>query len=96
MIERAVKVSPRCPSFHGLHKMIEHSLEEGGGIATKEFTAHMAQMAEADARVLKQNRLYREELAAKKKETEQAPDSPAPGAAPKRKGKKGGAPAAES
>ena len=67
MIERAVKVSPKAPSFTGLHRMIEHSLSEGGGVATKEFTSHMAEQAEKEARIMKQNRLLREELGAKDK-----------------------------
>ena len=46
----------------GLHKMIEHALDESGGVSTKDFTAHFASVAEADARVLKQNRLFRQEL----------------------------------
>ena len=65
MLERATKVNPKCPTFVGLHKMIEHSLDEGGGLATREFTAFMAQVAEAVARILKQNRLLREEMASK-------------------------------
>ena len=68
MIERAVRVNPRAPSFEGLGKMTQHALDEGGGLATREFTAHMAQMAETEARILKQNRLFREELASKKKD----------------------------
>ena len=68
MIERAVRVNPRAPSFEGFSKMTQHALDEGGGLATREFTAHMAQMAETEARILKQNRLFREELAAKKKD----------------------------
>ena len=67
MIERAVRVNPRAPSFVGLHKMIEHALDESGGVAAREFTAHMATLAEAEARVLKQNRLLREELEARRK-----------------------------
>ena len=67
MIERAVKVSNKAPSCAGLHSMIEHALDEGGGIATREFTAHMATLPEAEARILKQNRLLREEIELKKK-----------------------------
>ena len=67
MIERAVRVNAKAPTFAGLHKMIEHSLDEGGGVATREFTAHMAQVAESEARILKQNRLLREELDSKRK-----------------------------
>ncbi|CAK0891661.1 unnamed protein product [Prorocentrum cordatum] len=62
-IERAVRVNPKAPSFQGLAKMTEHAPDEGGGLATREFTAHMAALAEQEARALKQNRLLREELA---------------------------------
>jgi hypothetical protein len=68
MIERAARVNPKAPSFQGLSKMVEHAMDEGGGVATREFTAHMAQQAESEARILKQNRLLREELDAKKKQ----------------------------
>ena len=61
-IQRAVRVNPRAPSFIGLHKMTEHSLDEAGGLATADFTQHFASVAEADARILKQNRLLRSEL----------------------------------
>ena len=44
--------------------MIEHALDERAGLATLEFTQHFATVAEADARILKQNRLLRAELAA--------------------------------
>ena len=48
-------------------------MDEGGGIATREFTAHMAAQAEAEARILKQNRLLREELEAKQKGGDKGP-----------------------
>ncbi len=50
--ERAAKVSDKSPSFVGLGKIIEHTLGEGGGVATREFTSHTATLAEAEARVL--------------------------------------------
>ena len=91
MLEKAVAVNPKSPSFHGLHRLIEHSLSEGGGVATRDFTAYMSQVAEADARVLKQNRLYREELATKTKtDKEEEPGSSVGSANPKRKPKKAG------
>jgi hypothetical protein len=61
-IQRAVRNNPKAPSFVGLHRMLEHSLDETGGLATTDFTQHFATIAEADARVLKQNRLFRQEL----------------------------------
>ena len=45
-------------------KMIEHALDERAGLATLESTQHLVTVAEADARILKQNRLLRPELAA--------------------------------
>ena len=69
MIERAVKLNPKCPVFTGLSKMIQHSLDDGGGVMTRDFTSHIAQQAEAEARILKQTRLLREELEAKQKDT---------------------------
>ena len=62
VIERAVRVNPKAPDFTGLHKMLEHRLDESGGIKAMNFTAHFAQLAEAEARVLRQQRLYRSEL----------------------------------
>ena len=61
-LERAVRACPRSPNFSGLGKMIEMNLSDGGGLRTDEFTKHFALVAEADARVMKQTRLLREEL----------------------------------
>ena len=63
-IQRAVAAGLRSPSCADLSKMIEHALDECAGLATLEFTPHLATVAEADARILKQNRLLRAELAA--------------------------------
>ena len=67
MLERAAKANPRSPDFTGLHMFIEHSLEEAGGIATRQFTEHIAKVAESEARILKQTRLLREETEHKDK-----------------------------
>ena len=61
-IQRATKANPASPSFTGLHQMVAHTLDETGGLAVQAFTAHFAGVAEAEARVLKQNRLLRTEL----------------------------------
>ena len=53
IIELAVKLN-----FH----MIHHVRSEGSGVTPKDFTAHMAEIAEKVARILKQNRLLREEI----------------------------------
>lgn len=42
MIERAARVSPKARCFTGFGRMIEHALDEQGGVATREFTAHIA------------------------------------------------------
>jgi hypothetical protein len=91
MLERAARVNPRNPNFTGLHMMIQHSLEEGGGVATRAFTEHMARLAESEARILKQNRLLREETAlkAKEKDVAKGEEGAEAGAAPKRRGKNG-------
>jgi hypothetical protein len=62
MIERAVKGNPKSPCFAGLHKMIEQSLDESGGLMTVEFTEHIAKLSEAEAKVMKQRRLLKEEM----------------------------------
>eukprot|EP00974_Lingulodinium_polyedra_P092354 8948270-Lingulodinium_polyedra.AAC.1 len=64
MLERAVRADPRASNFAGRGRLIEHCLDEGGGLATQEFAAHFAQLAEAKVRVLKQARMLREEKAA--------------------------------
>ena len=63
-LQRAVRANPRVPDFTGLHKMIEHHLDEAGGVTAREFTKHIAVEAESEARILKQNRLLREETKA--------------------------------
>ena len=62
MIERAAKLNPKAPVIAGLHRMIGHALSEGDGVTTKGFTAHMAEIAEKEARILKPNRPLREEI----------------------------------
>jgi hypothetical protein len=68
MIQKAVKMNPKCPAFGGLHRMIENNLDESGGLMTVEYTEHIAKLAEAEAKVLKSQRLYREEARSAKKE----------------------------
>ncbi|CAK0887264.1 unnamed protein product, partial [Prorocentrum cordatum] len=63
-IERTERVIPKAPFVQGLAKMTEHALHDGGGLAMREVTAHMATPAEHVGRALKQNRLPREELVA--------------------------------
>lgn len=53
--------------------MVVNSLEEGGGVSTREFTAHMAEQAANEARILKQNRLLREEMDHRRKDEKNGP-----------------------
>lgn len=62
MIERAARVSAKAPRFSGLGRMIEHALDEQGGIATREVTPRIADQSANDAKILKQARLLREEM----------------------------------
>jgi hypothetical protein len=84
-LQRAVRANPRSPDFTGLHKMIEHHLDEAGGVTAREFTKHIAVEAESEARILKQNRLLREETKAS-----QLPTSSGDGGDGKDEGKPGG------
>ena len=43
----------------GLHRMIDHTLSEGGGVTTKDFTAHMIAEKEAGSYVNFVNRCSR-------------------------------------
>ena len=63
-VQRAVRASPKAPSFAGLERMCEHSLDEGGGLAMQEFTQHYATLAESEAKIMKQQRLLKAEMAA--------------------------------
>jgi hypothetical protein len=63
-VQRAVRANPKCPTFQGLEKMCDHTLDEATGLATQDFTKHFADISEADARIMKQQRLLRSELKA--------------------------------
>lgn len=63
-MQRAVKANPKSLSFLGLEKMCDHGLDEGQGLAAQDFTKHFSEISEADARIMKQQRLLRGELAA--------------------------------
>ncbi len=93
-IQRAVRSNPKAPNFVGLEKMTTHALDGRGGLATMAFTQHFATVAEADARILKQNRLLRAELQSGFEPSLEVDDedgldepAPAPKAHPRRKAK---------
>ena len=61
-VQRAVRANPKCPTFQGLEKMCDHTLDEATGLATQDFTKHFADISEADAKIMKQQRLLRTEM----------------------------------
>ena len=63
-VQRAVRANPKCPSFPGLEKMCDQTLDEATGLATRDLTKHFADISEADAKIMKQQRLLRSEMKA--------------------------------
>ena len=61
MIQAAVRRQPRAPNFEGLEAYLSHSIDESGGVITSDFTKYVAEEQKAEAQVMKQNRLLREE-----------------------------------
>ena len=60
-IQRAVRRNPRTPDFSGLDGMTRQAFDETGGIICSEFDKHYAESQRAQAQVMKQSRLWREE-----------------------------------
>jgi hypothetical protein len=67
MIQRAVRRNPRAPDFDGLECFMANSLDIQGGIVTLEFEKHMAEIQKAEAQVMKQQRMARDEAHANDK-----------------------------
>ena len=63
-IMRAVRANQKSPSFEGLESYLLHQTGLGGESRTSEFDSHIASIQRADAQVLKQQRLAREEAEA--------------------------------
>ena len=42
--------------------MVDHTMAEGGGVNTQDFIAHRADLAEKEARIMKQIRQLHEEM----------------------------------
>jgi len=61
MVETAVRRNPKAPSFSGLDAYLSYALDETGGVVTTEFQKHMSEQQKAQAIILRQSRLYREE-----------------------------------
>ena len=64
---RAVKRNPRAPSFEGLDAYMEHMDSATGAVRAPEFEKHVMEQQKAEAFVLKQQRLMRDEEEADRK-----------------------------
>ena len=67
MIQAAVRKNPRVPDFVGLDSFLSHSFDETGGVVTTNFAKFVAEEQKSEAIVMKQNRLWHEELDAESK-----------------------------
>ena len=61
MIERAFKLNPKAPSITGFHLMVDHAVGRGRRDHEGLHRAH-GEIAEKEARSLKQTPLLREEI----------------------------------
>ncbi|CAK0901720.1 unnamed protein product [Prorocentrum cordatum] len=65
--QRAVKRNPKNPDSPGFERFLQASFDDSGGLRTSELDKYMAESQKTDATVLKQFRLWQEELEADKK-----------------------------
>ena len=66
-VHRAVKRSPKNPSFDGLSVMIQSRLDYANEEPTGEFAKFIAEQQKAEAFTMKQQRLFADETAAAQK-----------------------------
>ena len=67
MIQRAVKRNPRSPDFVGLDAFMSNAMDSQGGTVTLEFEKYVAEVQRAEAQVMKQQRMAKEEVDALEK-----------------------------
>lgn len=67
MIQTATRKNPKVPNFHGLDSFLSYSFDEAGGVVTSSFAKFVAEEQKAEAVVLKQHRLWQEEVEADEK-----------------------------
>jgi len=85
-IQRAVRKSPRSPCFAGLESMLSSALDETGGVVTSKFDEFVAAEQKTAANILKQQRLWSDEIEQDKRKNNAGDD--AQGSAKGGKGKK--------
>ena len=62
MIEPAVKRNPCAPDFEGLEMFLANGYDTTGGVTARDFDKYIAETQKNDAEIMKQSRLWREEL----------------------------------
>jgi hypothetical protein len=70
-IQRAVKRNPKSPDFSGLECFVTHTLDHTAGLTTTDFDKYISEVQRAEAQVMKQQRLQREETDAHSKRKNQ-------------------------
>ena len=67
IIEKAIRRNPKAPDFSGSEMFTASTFDESGGVVVSGFDKHMAQEQQAQAVILKQNRLWADERDTEKK-----------------------------
>ena len=97
-LQRACRRNPRAPDYEGLSAYMDHAADTTGQIRSTEFDRHISTVLEAEARILKQQRLNREETGYESQRTGGGggssssggnPNTPLPKAKAKAKAKEG-------
>ena len=71
LIEKAVRRSPASPDFSGLGKFLLSAYDETGGIIASGFDKYISEFQRDDAQIMKQSRLFAEEVHASRKRDNQ-------------------------
>ena len=67
MIQKAVKRNAKAPDFDGLEIYLSHRYDSSGGVVSSNFDKHIAEMQKSEATIMKQMRLWHEEIDSKHK-----------------------------
>jgi hypothetical protein len=67
MVQRAVKRNCKSPDFSGLDLYLANTFDGAGGIVTSDFDRHIADQQRSESNIMKQARLWHEEIDSKKK-----------------------------
>jgi hypothetical protein len=67
MVQRAVKRNCKSPDFSGLDLYLANTFDGTGGIVTSDFDRHIAEQQRSESNIMKQARLWHEEIDSKKK-----------------------------